>query len=62
MNNLRKARLRIDKTQHQLMRETGIIYSTISRIERGWIKPTEEQKEKLAKTLNEDKDWLFPEK
>jgi len=62
MNNLRKARLRADKTQHKLMHETGIIYSTISRIERGWLKPTEEQKQKLAKALSADKDWLFPGK
>ncbi len=51
MNNLRKARLKADKSQHQLMQETGIIYSTISRIERGWLNPTDEQKERLAKAL-----------
>lgn len=61
MNNLRKARLRADKTQHYLMHKTGIIYSTISRIERGWLKPTEEQKSKLARALSVKKDWLFPE-
>ena len=61
MNNLRKVRLRADKTQHQLMNETGIIYSTISRIERGWLKPTEIQKSKLARALGVKKDWLFPE-
>ena len=60
MNNLRKTRLRADKTQHQLMQETGIIYSTISRIERGWLTPTEIQKEKLAYALDVPKDWLFP--
>jgi transcriptional regulator with XRE-family HTH domain len=50
----------VDKTQHQLMQETGIIYSTISRIERGWLTPTEIQKEKLAYALDAPKDWLFP--
>ena len=62
MNNLRKARLRADKTQHQLMLETGIIYSTISRLERGWLTPSKSQKEKLAFALSVPKDWLFPEK
>lgn len=61
MNNLRKARLMADKTQHLLMLETGIIYSTISRLERGWLKPSESQKEKLAYALDVPKDWLFPE-
>lgn len=61
MNNLRKARLKADKTQLQLMKETGIYFATISKIERGWLKPSEEQKEKLAKALRVKKDWLFPD-
>lgn len=61
MNNLRKARLRADKTQCELMQETGIIYSTISRLERGWLKPSESQKEMLAYALDVPKDWLFPD-
>jgi transcriptional regulator with XRE-family HTH domain len=60
MNNLRKARLKADKTQLQLMKETGIYFATISKIERGWIKPSVEQKKKLAKALRVKKDWLFP--
>lgn len=59
MNNLRKARLKADKTQLQLMKETGIYFATISKIERGWLKPSEEQKEKLAKALNVKEEWLF---
>jgi len=62
MNRLRKARLQADKSQLQLMRETGIYFATISRIERGWLKPSEEQKQKLAKALSVEKDWLFPGK
>jgi len=62
MNNLRKARLRADKSQLQLMKETGIYFATISRIENGWLKPTSEQKRKLAKALRVEKDWLFLEK
>jgi transcriptional regulator with XRE-family HTH domain len=62
MNNLRKARLVADKSQLQLMKETGIYFATISRIERGWLYPTEEQKDKLAKALGRKKKWLFPTK
>jgi len=60
MNNLRKARLKTDKSQLQLMRETGIYFTTISRIERGWLKPSDEQKEKLADALKVKVGWLFP--
>lgn len=51
-----------DKSQLQLMKETDINFATISRIENGWFEPTEEQKQKLAKALSVDKDWLFPGK
>jgi ribosome-binding protein aMBF1 (putative translation factor) len=43
------------------MKETNIYFSTISRIERGWIKPSNEQIVKLARALEVKKDWLFPE-
>jgi len=43
------------------MKETGIYFATISKIERRWIKPSEEQKKKLAKALCVKTDWLFPE-
>jgi len=42
------------------MKETGIYFATISKIERGWVKPTNKQKQKLAKALNAKMDWLFP--
>ena len=61
MNRLRKARLKVDKSQLQLMKETGIYYATISRIEQGWLKPSEKQKKKLADALNVKINWLFPE-
>jgi transcriptional regulator with XRE-family HTH domain len=61
MNRLRKARLNADKSQLLLMKETGIYYATISRLERGWVKPTDVQKAKLAKALGVDPTWLFPE-
>ena len=61
MIRLRRARLMVDKSQLQLMKETGINFATISRIENGWLKPSEEQKRKLAKALKAEKNWLFPE-
>jgi len=57
---LAEARFFANKPQIQLWIETGIHYSTISRIECGYIQPTEEQKKKLAKTLKVKKEWLFP--
>jgi len=57
---LTEARFFANKPQIQLWVETGIHYSTISRIECGYLQPTEEQKVKLAKALNVDPDWLFP--
>ena len=59
-NRLKEARFFANKPQIKLWLETGIHYSTISRIECGYIEPTEKQKRKLAKALNVDKDWLFP--
>jgi transcriptional regulator with XRE-family HTH domain len=61
-NRLREARFYANKPQIKLWLETGIHYSTISRIECGYIKPSEEQKDKLAKALKTKKEVLFPEK
>lgn len=59
-NNLKEARFFAKKSQAQVWLETGIHYSTISRIECGYIKPTEQQKRKLARALKVEVDWLFP--
>ena len=59
-NKLKEARFFARKPQIQLWVETGIHYSTISRIECGYMQPTEEQKMKLAEALGAEKDWLFP--
>jgi len=59
-NRLKEARFYAKKPQIQLWVETGIHYSTISRIECGYIQPTEEQKKKLTKALKVKKEWLFP--
>jgi len=61
-NRLKQARFFANKPQIQLWLETGIHYSTISRIECGYIEPTEEQKNKLATALRVKKDWLFHKK
>jgi DNA-binding XRE family transcriptional regulator len=42
------------------MKETGVYFATISKIERGWVKPSIEQKRKLAKALRVKSGWLFP--
>ena len=60
-NKLKEARFFSGKTQIQLWLETGIHYCTISRIECGYLKPTEEQKKKLAKALDRERGWLFGE-
>lgn len=61
-NRLKEARFFAKKPQARLWLETGVHYATISRIECGYLKPTEEQKKKLAKALKVKPDWLFPEK
>ena len=59
-NQMREARFRAGKPQAQLWLETGIHYSTISRIERGYQHPSKEQKEVLAEALGVKQTWLFP--
>jgi transcriptional regulator with XRE-family HTH domain len=59
-NRLKEARFFAKKPQIQLWLETGIHYSTISRLECGYVLPTDEQREKLASALGVEKGWLFP--
>jgi len=59
-NRLKEARFFAKKPQIKLWLETNIHFSTISRIECGYIEPNEEQKKKLASALGVKKDWLFP--
>jgi len=56
-----ETRFRLKKPQIVLGLETGIHYTTISRIECGYIQPTKAQKRKLAKALGVRENWLFPE-
>lgn len=59
-NRLKEARFFARKPQIQLWLETGIQYSTISRIECGYLKPTKDQMEKIAKALGLSVSELFP--
>lgn len=59
-NRLKLARFFKNKPQIRLWLETGIHPSTVSRIECGYIQPTEEQEIMLAKALGVKKGWLFP--
>lgn len=59
MNRLKEARFFAGKPQIKLQLETGICAATISRIECGYLTPTDEQKEKLAVALGVKKSWLF---
>lgn len=58
---MKEARFFKNKPQIQLWLETGIHYSTISRIESGYLIPSKEQREKLAAALDVKEEWLFPE-
>jgi len=60
-NRLKEARFFAQKSQPQLWLETGLHYSTISRIECGYVRPSDEQKAKLATALRVPIEWLFPE-
>ena len=59
-NRLKEARFATRMTQMQLWLKSGIHFSTISRIECGYIQPTEDQKTLLAKVLKVNNAWLFP--
>jgi len=61
INNLRRARFEVRKTQPELSLRTGISITKISLIENGLKRATSEDQQKLAKALNCDVTWLFPE-
>lgn len=61
MSELRKARLLRGKSQYDLVLETGLHQATISRIENGYEKPTEEKKRLLALSLKVKVSDIFPE-
>ena len=50
-----------EKSQDEISHEIGISQAKLSRIERGYIVPSEEEKEALAKVLKMKVKELFPE-
>jgi transcriptional regulator with XRE-family HTH domain len=59
--SLKKARVLRGYRQIDLWARTGIQMAKISRIENGLVRPTDREKEKLAKALGKDEKELFPE-
>ena len=59
-NKLKEARFFGGMPQVKLAQISGIHYSTISRIECGYLAPTQVQRGKLAKALGVAEEWLFP--
>ena len=59
-NRIKEARFFAGKSQIMLWLQTGIHFSTISRIECGYVDPNEDQKKKLARALGVEVGWLFP--
>ena len=59
LNRIKTYRFLRNKTQDDLMVQTRIDQSRISRIERGVLKPTDEEKQKLAKALKTTAEKLF---
>lgn len=60
MNRLKETRFRKQITQIELFTKTKIYPSRISYFENGYLEPREKEKEKLARALEVDKNWLFP--
>jgi len=61
-SKMKIARFYANVSQDLLAQMTGIDQARISRIERGYAKPSAEQKRKLAKALKAKVEWLFPKK
>jgi len=60
-NRLREARFTLRMSQPLLWLKSGVHFSTISRIENGFVRPAVEQRKRLAQALDCDENWLFPE-
>lgn len=59
-NKIREARFKQRMPQILLQLRSGVHQSTISRIECGYIQPSEEQRKKLAKALKTPEKEVFP--
>lgn len=60
MNQLRRIRIKLGITQAELSKRTKIIYSTVSRIDTGVLKPSAQHKRKIAKALRCKIQDIFP--
>jgi transcriptional regulator with XRE-family HTH domain len=54
-------RRRRGKTQWQVARETNIVQSRLSLIERGYVKPRPEEAQRIASCLGMPETDLFPD-
>ena len=59
-NKLKKVRFFAKKTQDQIHIKTGISQSKISRIENGFIEPSQEEKKIIAQVLRRSIKQVFP--
>lgn len=64
--NMKKNRLKVfrflkEKSQDEISHEIGISQAKLSRIERGYIVSSEEEKKAIAKALEMTVEELFPE-
>lgn len=60
-NKIREARFFAGMIQDELHLKTGLSQAKISRIERGYIKPTKEDKRLIAKALKKSVRDIFPD-
>ena len=60
-NKIKEARFFAEMIQDELHLKTGLSQAKISRIERGYIKPSKEDKRLIAKALKKSVKDIFPE-
>jgi len=60
-NRIREARLSKGLLQIELANLSGVCFTTLSRLERGYVRANEWHRKRLSKVLHVDPDWLFSE-
>ena len=61
INKIKALRTLRNLTQDQIAKELRCDHSKISRIERGFIRPSKEEKEKIAELLKVSPEEIFAE-
>jgi hypothetical protein len=56
---LKIAILKAGKTQRQLAHETGLPENRLSTLVNGWCEPRSDERERLARALEQDENQLF---